>query len=432
MTRQRGNSIRCLAVWMLTAATVIAATPSVAKGQEAVQQQVLRLEVQRFVMSYAAIMGQAFDQLEQTTQDPAIRTQIQNRRRAQTLAAVNIALGENPGVNLLDAVVLAALSRTAIENHWGPKVFGRKESQQLLDAYVSLERAAWDFAGRFLTDSQIRRFRELIVAWRKGHRDSHNVEFLRIDEFLDQVPTREQKSSTGVLSFLMPSVGEAGQAIDRAALLGERVMTLAQFYPILVHQEAKHFLFEIFAEKEVRQLLAHSTTLTGEVTRFNGIVDTMPEKVAQQITLQREALMQDIDNRKDAFGKIVQESKATVELAVDLAKHVDHTAGLVVPVIAQAQSKGFTSYDVVKVAKEALQEANVLVEAFNQMLVANPAGDTAQAMSQAVKELNAGVEAATNRVFFLALLLIPFTVVCCVAGAFGFRLLSRRHFGSPA
>jgi hypothetical protein len=412
-------------------AVVIGGIPTPANSQESVPQQVLRFEVQRFAMSYATIMGQAFDQLEQKTEDPAIRTRIQNKKRDQTLASVNIALGESPGANLLDIVVLAALSRTAIDQYWAPTVFGRKESRGLVETYANLENAAWDFAGRYLTSEQIARFRGLVDGWRKTHSDVRNVEFLRINQFLDQVSTRERTSSVGLLSFLLPSVGETGQAIDRATVLGERAMTLAQFYPLLVHQEAKHFLYELLAEEDVRRLLAQSTTLTGEVTRFNQIVDTMPDKVAQQVTLQRVALMQDIDERQETFGKIVAQFKETVGLARDLAQYVENTAGLVVPVVERAQAKGFTAYDVVQGAKEALKEANLLAETVNRMLVEHPTGNVAETTTQLVKDLNTGLEQATNRIFLLLLLLVPFTVFCCVLGVFGYRLLARWQFGSP-
>jgi hypothetical protein len=103
----------------------------------------------------------------------------------------------------------------------------------------------------------------------------------------------------------------------------------------------------------------------------------------------------------------------------------------VVPVVERAQAKGFTAYDVVQGAKEALKEANLLAETVNRMLVEHPTGNVAETTTQLVKDLNTGLEQATNRIFLLLLLLVPFTVFCCVLGVFGYRLLARWQFGSP-
>jgi hypothetical protein len=117
-------------------------------------KQIGRLELQHDVMRFAesyinAILGQTF--LIQTHDlSPKLRSRIRSLEHNAVVNAVNIAIGPDPVVNLLDMVVYVTLSRMSTEKSWDA-LFPGVEMEGMMRVLVRQEKAIWAIAAKMLS-----------------------------------------------------------------------------------------------------------------------------------------------------------------------------------------------------------------------------------------------------------------------------------------
>src|SRR6185295_15146232 len=110
-----------------------------------------------------------------------------------------------------------ALTRSSVDMHWVPKVFG-EHGAALSSAFAQAERDIWTVAAKVMTPAQQDQLRELIAQWRKEHPDQVPVEAVRFADFsvhAGKVETERAKNVSG----LFGGVRAATSAADRALLL---------------------------------------------------------------------------------------------------------------------------------------------------------------------------------------------------------------------
>jgi hypothetical protein len=155
-----------------------------------------------------------------------------NRLLLYCSSALDIATGAIPEVNVVDMAVFLALSRTAIEAHWLPKVFGY-EGRALLHAFVSAERELHEMSDSILDEAQQRELNELVQDWLAANPGRVSVEWVRFQDFTkiasDVEGTRARRARG-----LLGSVKSAAQTADQALLLAERALFLSHRLPFLL------------------------------------------------------------------------------------------------------------------------------------------------------------------------------------------------------
>ena len=126
-------------------------------NKKADAEKIILLELQSAVMSFADTFAQTIAstalELERTLQTPEARLKAANIRVYSVAAACEIAADAQPGVALLDMVVLVTLNRMVWEDYWQPEVFGQA-AEDMVEALRKLEKGIWSIAARVLTPTQ--------------------------------------------------------------------------------------------------------------------------------------------------------------------------------------------------------------------------------------------------------------------------------------
>ncbi|MBW1787984.1 MAG: hypothetical protein JRK53_15385, partial [Deltaproteobacteria bacterium] len=134
------------------------------------RRSVTRAQLQATLMDFAdrfasSVATYASD-FENELASPQARLTAARLRFYPLASAFEIAAGPDPGVALLDMVVLVTLGRIVWEEHWRPQVFGDPAEIMVKDLQ-KLEADIWSIAERVLTQEEQEELRALILEWRQ-------------------------------------------------------------------------------------------------------------------------------------------------------------------------------------------------------------------------------------------------------------------------
>ena len=151
-----------------------------------------------------------------------------------TAAALEIATGPVPTVNLLDMIVFIRLSKEIFETHWKPRIFG-KDGEEALAAFQKSDEELLPIAEPCLTAHQLQELGDLIREWRRENPAQIRVEGIRLDDFASLTGQGARARRSGFLA----SVKIATQVADEALLVAERVMFLVHRMPFLLRLQVR-------------------------------------------------------------------------------------------------------------------------------------------------------------------------------------------------
>ena len=148
------------------------------------------LKMQALVMDladdYIASLGESVYLLTRSGKlDSKGRWLAQSFLRNGVGASLDIAVGPNPSVNLLDLLVLTALQTWSFEAHWIPAGIG-DAGLPALDRLKRAEAEVWASARAILSEDQSRTLRKLIDTWIAENSDRTVVALVRFNEFADE------------------------------------------------------------------------------------------------------------------------------------------------------------------------------------------------------------------------------------------------------
>jgi len=213
-----------------------------------VTQAEIQQSVQRFCGQFIDRIVDAMTQLATSLATSGNRLASDTALRSTLLYAsssLDIATGPLPEVNVLDMVVFIRLCREVFETHWLP--YYGEAARAVEMAFESADREMLSLAGDVLSDEQLHRLTDLIAAWRTENPNQVRVEWVRLLDFSHHagaVETERQRQAGG----LMADVKKAGQVADRAVLLAERGMFLANRMPFLLRTQARLGSREIMSD----------------------------------------------------------------------------------------------------------------------------------------------------------------------------------------
>jgi hypothetical protein len=191
----------------------------------------LQQSIERFTGHFIDSVSDALHPELHSEQTTVLRAGL-NRLLLYCSSALDIATGPIPEVNVVDMAVFLALSRSAIEAHWVPKVFGY-EGRALLDAFVNAERDLEEISDSLLSASQRNDLNELIQDWLAANPGQVSVEWVRFQDFASRAREIEQSRARRARG-LLGSVKSAAQTADQAMLLAERALFLSHRLPFLL------------------------------------------------------------------------------------------------------------------------------------------------------------------------------------------------------
>lgn len=195
-----------------------------------INQFELQEELQRFAGQFASRVTSAAEPLTDGRDlPPTVQHAALGRLLMYSTAALDIATGPAPEVNLLDMAVFLRLSLSTFESHW-VHVFG-DASRPLLDALRVSEQEIWELTSKLLPQ-EIPILSAITQAWLDDHPGNTNVELVRFREFASHVG--QTLESAGQAQGVLKRVSAATMMADRALLLSERAIFLTQRMPFLL------------------------------------------------------------------------------------------------------------------------------------------------------------------------------------------------------
>lgn len=264
------------------------------RGQSKEEQQVLAMhaqmqdEVMRFADVYSVMVAQGLDDFANTVDTPKARAEAVDRKASQVNAAVTIATGPTPIVNLMDMVVFVTLTRMAQEDYWVGKAYGDK-ARPLLTTLKSREDEIWKLAAHYISPDQLRQMHGLIDAFRQRYPEQHYTAFLRFAEFATLLGTDVQaqsKRNGSIFSLLyvdpLANLKPAVRQLEQTRYLAERAMYYGQRLHIIMQWRAEVVFLDLAATPEVQKALSMSERWTRVVEQLPGLVPREREAAINQ------------------------------------------------------------------------------------------------------------------------------------------------------
>ena len=260
-------------------------------------------------------------------------------------ASLDIAVGPNPRVAMLDLLVLATLQTWALEHTWAgngiPGNLVGPAKERLAEARGEM----MSKASRFLTAEQLRELDRLINAWIEAHPRQVLVSFVRLSDFAsdrNELTLEDRKLAYGLLK----EVDEVTSAIDDARLLGERALWYAARYPYVIGQQAE------LTSLRVTDIVSHEITMQREA-----FFAQLGRERAETIRLVEES-------RKDLVP-VMAEARETIASAKVLSEQVLRIVQAIDGLVARFDhpgddSGGVTTQDIKDILKETGASADKL------------------------------------------------------------------------
>jgi len=287
--------------------------PRTSEGSEAA------LKMQAVVMDmaddYIAALGESVYLLTRSGKlDPKGRWLAQSFLRNGVGASLDIAVGPNPGVSLLDLLVLTSLQTWSFEVHWIPAGIG-EAGLPALERLKQAETYAWTSAKKVLSEDQLNTLRGLIDAWIAENPDRTVVALVRFNEFAD-----ERKISSlglrGKAQGLLQEVGKAVAVVDDTRLLGERLLWFAGRYPYLLGEQTELTAYRLVDQPEGAQIM----DAIQSIQRLSEALSARVGTIQDDLQNQQETFFERIaSERAAAIAQLQTALEATVRESVDIA-----------------------------------------------------------------------------------------------------------------
>lgn len=262
-------------------------------------------------------------------------------------ASLDIAVGPNPRVAMLDLLVLASLQAWALEHTWAGNGI---PVSMVGPAKARLNAARAEMVGkasRFLTEAQLRELDRLIDAWIRAHPRQVLVSFVRLADFAsdrNELALEDRRLANGLLK----EADEVTSAIDDARLLGERALWYAARYPYVLGQQAE------LASLRVTDIVSQAVT-------------AQREAFFAQLGRERAETMRLIEESRADLLPVMAEARETITSARALSEQVLRIVQAIDGLVARFDhpgdaGSGVTTQDIKDILRETGASADKLAE----------------------------------------------------------------------
>jgi hypothetical protein len=205
----------------------------------------LQQELERFATQFTDRITQATGTLDRSARG-AIRDEALRKNLLYVASAIEIATGPYPEINILDMIVFVHLSRTVLEKHWIPQLYGR-EGADLAEVFAKAEEELTEIASRALSPQQRAELKTVIDGWLAENPSQVRVEGVRLADFAGAAGSAAA-GRAGRARGLLSSVKEAARTANQAMILSERAMFLVHRLPFLWRLQARLGAREVLAD----------------------------------------------------------------------------------------------------------------------------------------------------------------------------------------
>ncbi|MEA3412095.1 MAG: OmpA family protein [Pseudomonadota bacterium] len=319
------RNVVLLVAFVCAVALAVLATSKPAPAQQAGGVgQYTREEVQAAVMSFAdswaAQLAEAAEKTAARAGTPEVRKHTDRIIFYGAAAGFDIASSPNPGVNLLDMMVLVSLYNIVWNEYWGPEVYG-DAAQPMIDMLRVMEEDIWGFAAKVMTPEQLSEIRGVIRQWRARNPDKQGVTFIRFSDFgaLGRKPSLEKAMQPG---GLLAPVREAAVAAEEIRVMGDRALYLMVRMQDLMPRRFEMAVKEILRSPELGQTLDDISGFRESSERYAAVLETLPgefstrtqsiiDQTLEQVSAERQAAINQLmlglaQERQLALEQIVE------------------------------------------------------------------------------------------------------------------------------
>jgi hypothetical protein len=209
----------------------------------------LQQELQRFTTQFTDRITQATELLDRSSR-PAARDEALRKNLLYVSSAIEIASGPFPEINLLDMVVFVRLSRTVLQRHWIPELYGERGAD-LAEVFARSEQELSELTARALSPAHRQQLASLVEAWLAENPGQVRVEGIRLADFSAAAGSAAAERA-GQARGLLASVKSATRTANQALLLSERGLFLFHRLPFLWRLQARLGAREILDDALVR------------------------------------------------------------------------------------------------------------------------------------------------------------------------------------
>jgi hypothetical protein len=402
------------------------------------QLQVLQLRNMRFADEYVGSIIQPIRLFQASTDNAADRLAAQNWMLSQATAAYTIASGPSPGVNEVDMVVLATLSRMVIEDAWGSERFGERAAP-LRDAYRRLEPLALDLAKSDLPADQIAELQHVIIEWRAQNRHVTAIASVHFRDVANSIrpPTAGGIDSLGGIftalgldpfSGLDPAVREIAQTRE----LAERTIYYAQRVPNLLDMQVERLTYEFATMPETTRLLANADRVAGAASTTGRVVGELPSLLAREREAAIRQFMEAVTIETAHTRELVIELRGALEAGTEASTSLNTTIRSFDQLLAgfdksnpagvrpQTPGRPFDIREYTASAAEVTRTANEL----QALVVAVERGSPA--LLQAAGRATATLQSVVDHAYWRIVQLIGLLLLGGLGAALAYRSIARR------
>jgi hypothetical protein len=163
---------------------------------ERMTQSQLREEIERFVYRYGNNLLALLHTMEEEVHTPEQRHEVHQWKRNLVYSLVEIGIGSEPVVALLDILVLTTLVRMESEDSLALQAFSGENGKRWLAAVRQGEKESWLLAEKVLDSEQQTTLRGLIQDWKINNPEVENMTSVRFSDFSAEVGADEIESLT--------------------------------------------------------------------------------------------------------------------------------------------------------------------------------------------------------------------------------------------
>jgi hypothetical protein len=279
---------------------------------------------------YVAWVSQASDDFSSKVGTAQARVAATQWKLEQGTAAYITASGENPGLNAVDLVVIATVSRMIVEAAWVGGEFG-EAARPLLETHRLLESNSWSLVAGVLTPEQHRDLRARLERWRMENPGLRVIGVARATDFIEHALTFNSDSGGLGLTSLLDVIGldplyrldPAIRSLEQTRYLAERTIYYAERLPKLLSWQAELFVFRMANEPEFKQIMSNANRLTRSTEIFSQTAEQIPKLVNDQREAAINQIFAGLLSEESKVRDLLAETRATLGAGREMADSVN-------------------------------------------------------------------------------------------------------------
>ncbi len=335
------------------------------KETQSITQAELQSELMSFADRFIVILAQALDNFTMQNPTPEAR-QIALDDTVHTSSAVfTIASEPNPGVSLLDMIVLTTLGRMIYEEHY-LVTFGQS-TKEMVKGFRLLEEDIWNIAKKVISLEDQQKLKDLITTWRRTHPEQLLFTYIRFGDF-----AASRKESTLVKAVksggMFASIKEATTEVEQTRLIAERAIFLASRLPLLAGPFSEVWLYKLTMNPEIQKAQEDFHTFSSASERLVSVVEKLPSQISEN----SKDLIKELESKEKQIHNLLKELQQTMAVADNLTSSINKTiqsADSFMEKMNAPSETGVKDYEAVaNTVAVAAQSINASLEAAEQFL----------------------------------------------------------------